>query len=187
MVVCDGQQRLTTCSLLVAAIRDVALQLGNKKLAIEMNKFLVPDKEGFKEWKEKGEEVQDAVMLPYFRLIPTMADRKPFYKAIIFSDSKDPRPTLITRCKTFFVRRLKKEHTTASQLDNFADMALEAFRLLHFQIEDDGSNQSTYENLAKREHGLTSYMYVPRPGVSMSPVDFIRNLCIEFFTNKEEV
>ena len=115
---------MTTCSLLIAAIRDVALQIGHKKLAVYMNTFLVPDKEGFKEWKAKGEEIQDAAELKFFRLIPTMADRKSFFKAMIYPESKDPRPTLITRCKAFFVRRLKRAYPTQATLENFADIML---------------------------------------------------------------
>ncbi len=60
------------------------------------------------------------------------------------------------------------------------DNALDGLQLLHFEIEDDGSNQVIYEGLARREYFL-GFMYKVRPGIKMSPIDYIRNYILEHF------
>jgi uncharacterized protein with ParB-like and HNH nuclease domain len=50
LVVCDGQQRTTTLSLLIASIRIAAIRGGNEKLASELLCYLIQDKDAYKKW-----------------------------------------------------------------------------------------------------------------------------------------
>ena len=90
----DGQQRLTTVFILLAALRDIAKQSEDEELAAEVdNTILVnPYKKG----------------LEYYKLQPTQLDREAFQK-IIKTDSKIEIETNgISECYDFFVKKIRR-------------------------------------------------------------------------------
>ena len=105
----DGQQRITTNTLLLSAFRDAALQVlidandqGDhdaaskaRLLADKINAVLYHDPDASNEWVEKAadrlangaslEEVhQEGESLPFCRLIPSFVDRGAFFESIMF-------------------------------------------------------------------------------------------------------
>jgi len=87
-LVIDGQQRLTTCTLLLAAIRDYAVQSGAKgaeALATRINSVLFPNAAGLKTWAEtnKGEPIEEGCDLACCVLSPTFFDRQAYVAAVL--------------------------------------------------------------------------------------------------------
>jgi hypothetical protein len=82
--VCDGQQRLTTLSLLLGAIRAVSLSK-NGELVDKINDLLFHDVAAYQAWAASSsvKDIQDGQLLDFFRIIPTYCDRKQFYLAIL--------------------------------------------------------------------------------------------------------
>ena len=76
--VCDGQQRLTTLSLLLGAIRAVAIDLNDKETVDKLDKLLFHDVKAYQEWQKTNtvKDIKDGDYLDFFRLIPTYCDRK---------------------------------------------------------------------------------------------------------------
>ena len=83
--VCDGQQRLTTLSLLLGATRIQAIKTKNTKLVEEIDELLFHDMAAYKKWQEQYSvtDIKDGEYYDFFRVIPTYADRKQFYLAIL--------------------------------------------------------------------------------------------------------
>jgi len=91
-VLIDGQQRLTTIFILLAALRDTAKQL-EEKLALEIDdRFLV----------NRYEEGPD-----HYKLQPTQVDREVFYK-IIRSESQENQSSIL-ECYRFFEKKLQSK------------------------------------------------------------------------------
>ena len=107
LVVCDGQQRTTTLSLLIASIRIAALRGKNQKLADKLFKFLIHDVDAYKTWAKDNQlkDIKDGEYLEFFRVVPTFSDRRAFYLAVLDDEGKFDKTTqsLIMKCKRFFL------------------------------------------------------------------------------------
>jgi uncharacterized protein with ParB-like and HNH nuclease domain len=88
--VCDGQQRLTTLSLLLGAIRACAIKLKMDSIVIQINELLFHDVKEYVAWCKNNsvKDIKDGDYLSFFRLIPTYCDRKQYYLAILDTDKQ---------------------------------------------------------------------------------------------------
>eukprot|EP00297_Palpitomonas_bilix_P023798 CAMPEP_0113910244 /NCGR_PEP_ID=MMETSP0780_2-20120614/27404_1 /TAXON_ID=652834 /ORGANISM="Palpitomonas bilix" /LENGTH=523 /DNA_ID=CAMNT_0000906351 /DNA_START=119 /DNA_END=1690 /DNA_ORIENTATION=- /assembly_acc=CAM_ASM_000599 len=90
--VIDGQQRLTTCLLMLAAVRDYAKSVGSEDVVRACEVHMYRD---MTEWEAWREERQHAInkegwkplakgdILPFSTLIPSFADRQPFFEHLV--------------------------------------------------------------------------------------------------------
>ncbi len=59
--------------------------------------------------------MKEGDVLDFCRVVPTFADRRAFYMGVLCMTSKDPRPTLISKCKEYFSQRVK-EHCRSGEV-----------------------------------------------------------------------
>eukprot|EP00928_Gymnodinium_smaydae_P041490 TRINITY_DN28077_c0_g1_i1.p1 TRINITY_DN28077_c0_g1~~TRINITY_DN28077_c0_g1_i1.p1 ORF type:complete len:530 (+),score=46.74 TRINITY_DN28077_c0_g1_i1:50-1591(+) len=201
--VIDGQQRNTTCSLLLAAIRDILEKRGGnaacQTLASDLDALLLPDKEGFEAWlssrcsrdvdSEKSTIIAEGEQLEFAALAPTYCDRASYYAAIlpsrasaIAASGEWQRPM---EAKTYFVNTIQS--FSSDRLQALADAVLHKLEWLLFPISvsqghKDGTEDLNviYERLAERDATFckpsrsTEY-------ASMGSADFVRNLLLGSF------
>jgi len=117
-LVIDGQQRLTTLSLLLASIRDVALSTKTKEgdaLAERIDAILFPDPDALQAWAKEnaGKPVEEGLDLACCIVSPTYFDRQAFAVAILPEKfrpkTKITGPDQTLQAKRFFVRLLQGE------------------------------------------------------------------------------
>jgi len=181
--VIDGQQRLTTLQIMLAAFRDEVRQTEEKRLADDLERLT------------ENDGVRDAEV-ERFKVWPTNADRRDFEAALAsgsvqaleakyplqrrkYARKPDPRPRLV-EAYLFFARRIR-EFCSASPVESSgngtsstqpafsslrAHALYEALRrhiqLVVIELEDDDDPQVIFETLNAR-------------GVPLLPSDLIRN------------
>lgn len=143
----DGQQRLSTCSILVAAIRNVAKNNGHDDLAREINEqYLVhPHKQG------------DA----HYRLFPKDRDRDN-YVALIKNDGTRPENPMANAME-FFVGKV--QGNTGGDLQKLEIICHNVLRYLQFVTVILPENQNAYE----------IFKSLNSKGVGLGQSDHIRN------------
>lgn len=142
----DGQQRLTTCSLLLIAIRNLAKQNSHNALSEEIhNYYLVhPPK--------RDDE--------HFRLFPKERDNEDYITAV---KGEKPAPGRIGRALRYFESRLKENIQVASESDLRAFFELMSTRL-EFMC-------ATLEH----ENAYNIFKSLNSTGVPLEAADLIRN------------
>ena len=85
LMVCDGQQRLTTLCLLLSAIMNVASEKNLSQIVGAIEELLFCNVKKYKRWCENFnvDSINEGEAIEFFRLIPTYSDRKTFYVAIL--------------------------------------------------------------------------------------------------------
>ncbi|GMH58997.1 hypothetical protein TrST_g10259 [Triparma strigata] len=210
LVVIDGQQRNTTCVLLLAACRDIALEEGHFALAKSIDGKLFGNKlDKVDEWvqskKEEGGgsvQIQDGDYIDCCCLIPTYCDRASFLHAVLTpsigatSDSSWTRPL---EAKQYLTQKLREGELASAgvigleNLKRVITAVLRKIEWLYFPLDvggkhDDGTEdlEIIFERLALRDA-----MFCRPPSKSqyaeMASVDFIRNLMLGGFVKKEEI
>ncbi len=88
-IVIDGQQRLTTTSLLVASLRDAAIKeegARRTKLVRKLERVLYTDAEAARRWgrEEEGKKraIEEGEDVKFCRLLPSFYDRRAFFVAV---------------------------------------------------------------------------------------------------------
>lgn len=208
LYVIDGQQRTTSAVLLLAAIRDVAIELSNtaaqnaadhessKELERRVNEVILPDMKATQKWigeRRNGEVVrlEEGEALRFAALIPTYCDRASYFAAILpptantsytlaQPESAWMRPL---QAKQFFAKAVRKH--TISQLRVLCDAILSKFTWLFFPIRVEGENLNVvFERLAQRD-ATWCRPHRNDEFVSLGPADFIRNLMLGSFLSEE--
>eukprot|EP00927_Polykrikos_kofoidii_P006468 TRINITY_DN12616_c0_g4_i1.p1 TRINITY_DN12616_c0_g4~~TRINITY_DN12616_c0_g4_i1.p1 ORF type:complete len:489 (+),score=85.96 TRINITY_DN12616_c0_g4_i1:205-1671(+) len=208
LAVVDGQQRNTTCSLLLAAIRDVAASRASddacQAFADELDTVLLPDREHFKSWlsscvregvgSESFTVIREGDALDFAALVPTYCDRASYFAAILPPCAKAiaavgewQRPL---EAKQFFLDQVIDYDIET--LRALADAVLHKLEWLFFPIcLWDGHRDGTedlhiiYERLAERDamfckpSRTTEY-------ASMGAADFVRNLLLGSFRQEAD-
>jgi hypothetical protein len=141
----DGQQRLTTSSLLMAALRNVARELGQADLAEEIhNYFLVHP-------LKKGDQ--------HFRLLPKEHDQES-YLALI-SEKSEPSGRMADALE-YFEQQLAAEAKTEPQaLRRIFDVACQRLEFMCATLE--------------AENAYNIFKSLNSTGVPLGPSDLIRN------------
>lgn len=209
LVVVDGQQRNTTCSLLLAAIRDVASSRGSdaacQALAAELDAALLPDAEGFESWlaaharenpgARAATVVAEGEALDFAALVPTYCDRASYFAAILPHRAAASAVALgewqrPMEAKLFFFDEVAA--FSADRLRALADTVLHKLEWLFFPISLwDGHRDGTedlniiYERLAERD---ATFCKPSRDSeyASMGSADFIRNLVLGSFQHEAD-
>lgn len=164
----DGQQRLTTFQLLLAALRDIAIT-NNSKYADELQKYLLND------------GVMESPKVERFKLWPSSADRRSFVSII------DPSEDLEEIAKTpidedGFVRRSTAAHAFFREkieshvlldgefdeyyLETLFEAMKEGLAVVSIELEGGDDPQTIFETLNSR-------------GVDLSPADLMRNFIFQ--------
>mmetsp|Transcript_2557 Transcript_2557/g.6497 ORF Transcript_2557/g.6497 Transcript_2557/m.6497 type:complete len:473 (+) Transcript_2557:58-1476(+) len=203
LLVIDGQQRNTTSTLLLAAIRDAAHQQPEgRALADELNGILMPDASGLQRWLQEkrcssGKQaatVEEGECLDFMALLPTYCDRAPFFSAVL-----PPEAAVITdglkwqrplQAKKHFEEKLRA--LSVGELHLYADAVLTKLEWLFFPLDltsnyGDGTDdlQVIFERLAIRDAAFC------RPSrssefVGLGAADFVRNLLLGSFPTEAE-
>ncbi len=117
----DGQQRYTTISILFAALRQVALQRGEERLAEEIYKrFLI------NEFAEGND---------YFKLLPTQGDREP-YRNIILGEIPNNDDSRLAKAYRYFESEIRKSGLELRKIKDVVERSLSIVRVLLDEKED---------------------------------------------------
>mmetsp|Transcript_33090 Transcript_33090/g.77422 ORF Transcript_33090/g.77422 Transcript_33090/m.77422 type:complete len:468 (+) Transcript_33090:67-1470(+) len=203
ILVIDGQQRNTTATLMLAAIRDTAsARKESRELAESLNSILIPDIDAFHAWLRKKRihkpnqaiTVTEGECLNFVALLPTYCDRAPFFSAVLPLEAgvsaercRWQRPL---QAKAHFKEKFAQ--MSSEQLQCFAEAVLSKLEWLYFPIDltsnyQDGTDnlQVIFERLAIRDAAFC------RPSrssefVGLGAADFVRNLLLGSFPDEQE-
>ncbi len=153
----DGQQRLTTFQIALAALRDAAKILKYKNTddieSYILNKKddkILPDEEGYK-------------------LLPSRHDRDVFCKIVFPNEDRYPAEHELTKAYNYFCKYIKKfvddrkdEEEVETLIDTLKDALLNYFRVVTIQLGKDDDPQQIFASLNGQAEPL-------------SPFDLIRN------------
>ena len=117
----DGQQRYTTISILFAALRQVALQKKEERLAEEIYKrFLINE-------FADGDD--------YFKLLPTQGDRE-HYKNIIRGQISNDDDARLAKAYRYFESEIRKSELELRKIKDVVEKSLSIVRVLLDERED---------------------------------------------------
>lgn len=208
ILVIDGQQRSTTCALLLAAIRDLAAGPAHEPdggaLAAELDAILFPASHELAKWLAEVESsvaqegricIAEGEVLGFAAVVPTFFDR-----ATYFATTLPPRAAATTaggtwqrtnEAKSFFVEQLQASSVANSlgDLRMLANIVMHRFEWLFFPVDTSqgskdgtGNLQVIFERLALRETNvLKKFAMASREGYDMGAADFVRNLLLSSF------
>lgn len=166
--VIDGQQRLTTFQLLLAALRDVAADNGSS-YAAEVGKYLLND------------GVMEAPEEERYKLWPSITDRRAFVKLIDpvadlnaiagLADDDELVGKLATVAYSAFRRRILDLVTIGGgyqegRLEILFEALKEGLAVVSIELEGGDDPQTIFETLNSR-------------GVALSPADLLRNFIFQ--------
>ena len=195
----DGQQRFTTTTVLLAAIRDMLEKLqgdgsGFTGTIMSINQLIFLNVDQMKDWIKSKSQLREGDELPFARLIPTFCDRLAYYTAVLPSSysttsSSDtsqvlPRPL---QAKRFFLKHIQRDHFTQPKLTKLLRGVLDGLTMLYFPVDvDTQQNDGTddmmviYERLALRD---ATFCKPTRKEEyqSMDGSDMVRNLLLGSF------
>ncbi len=154
----DGQQRMTTTQVLLAALRDTAVSIEATSLAqkIEGQSLLTA--------YESGDE--------QLKVLPTQGDRAAF-RAIIRRDNR--LASRLTDCYEYFISRLKtRKSVTAESLEAIYFVVVDRLSLVGITCEENDNPHLIFESLNAK-------------GEKLTPADLIRNfLLMRIHVNEQQ-
>jgi len=199
LLVIDGQQRNTTCTLLLAAIRDVLLE---DSISAVVNSALFPDDHAMKLWQETlsspyttGVNLVEGETLDFCAVLPTYYDRAPYFAAVLPSELS---PRVAEGCtwmrpneaKLYFMEQLSG--TPKDALRGLVHVVLHRLLWLYFPIDVssgwlDGTDdlQVIFERLAIRDATFCKPSRATEYA-NMGAADFVRNLLLGSFVAEDD-
>lgn len=167
----DGQQRFTSVTILLSAIRDL-LQEKIKEMSTQtaendwggkiqtainsIDDLLFSNLIQMRAWMYRPDaKLEEGVELPFARLVPTFCDRWSYYSAILpssttvdnvleassSSSSSWHRPLA---AKRFFLSKLEHDFSSPTQLSNLLTCVLDGLTMLYFPVDvNQGYNDGT--------------------------------------------
>lgn len=131
----DGQQRLTTLSIILALLRDKANEAGNNKLAEKIHNTLLVNP------YENGND--------FYKLLPTQIDRQA-YQQIIEADGNDENQ--IKEAYLYFDRKLK---SSSFDLEKILKVITDSFSVVSIVLDADDNPYLVFESLNAKGRTLT--------------------------------
>ncbi|BAZ53580.1 hypothetical protein NIES4103_62600 [Nostoc sp. NIES-4103] len=139
----DGQQRLTTLTLLLIALRDL-LKRRDSELAEELHELYLINK--FK----KGDDL--------YKVLPTQADRS-FYQQVVVQAKEFEKRGRIYEAYSFFLKKLEKRQLgdldSSLSLSKLKTVILERLTLVSITLNDDDNPYLIFESLNYKGAPLT--------------------------------
>ena len=202
----DGQQRLTTTMLLLAALRDALWErapAGKEEEVAELvdiihDVLFVDSEAGAAALEDDAlvEQLADGEDLPFVRLSPSYIDRAPFFACLLSAGRAQAaerfRESVQHRAKADFdanVAHVLHDRLSADQYVFHArrllDRALRHMTIMYVGVEARVDLPQLF--LWMQEKALFSMgalLYNPRPGIRFHAVDFMRNLLLAAFVQQ---
>lgn len=181
LICVDGQQRLTTTSLLVAAIRDKAKALGEDILCKEANEFLL---------STEKETPMDSTIHTKLRLLPSQPDREEFSAAVLGKPiGVDGH---ISRAFCFFSDQLtallmktQSGEDQAKLLQRLLQSSLHWMRMMAVEVKSDLSLCQWFLWLQEKSlFGFAALLMNNTPGVVFDAWDLAKNLLLSAFMER---
>ena len=151
-LVIDGQQRLTTLTILLAAIRD-AVRSERPVAAERIHELYLTNKYAADAYK--------------YKVLPTQADRQPYFS--IIDGTVDEFDSLMTRAYRYFRKMLAEadpieedEEVTGIDLDRFEKVVISGLEMVSITLGEDDNEYRIFESLNAK-------------GTPLSQADLIRN------------
>lgn len=138
-IVIDGQQRLTTLTLLLMALRD-HLKKENSRLAEKLQELYLINK------FQDGEA--------FYKILPTQADRK-FYQDIVQSEEVEKRGRIYEAYKFFYKLIEKGIDSVPFDLTKLTTTILERLNLVSITLNEDDNPYLIFESLNYKGAPLT--------------------------------
>jgi uncharacterized protein with ParB-like and HNH nuclease domain len=132
----DGQQRITTVQLFLAAIRDVAARLGDTKLRERIDGQYLSN--GYEEGDER------------LKVLPTQDDREAF-RAILWKRAVPE--SRMRACHQFFISRLDRH--SADELENIHLAIVDRLSVVSITCDDHDNPHLIFESLNAKGEKLT--------------------------------
>jgi hypothetical protein len=196
----DGQQRLTTTLLLVAAARDTLQQLaaGVDDAAIGLcNSILYTDVAAATAWaKGASLTIAEGQHVAFSRLTPSFVDRKPFNELICEGIGARVAPSTRSSFQWHTMRYFKSQFSAlvAGLTPKQAAFAVHdrlvaalgmQLMLIAPQSASDSSVSQIYQWLQESSLlSMGSLLFNPTPGLTMCAADLCRNLCVAPFLDE---
>jgi len=194
----DGQQRITTISILLASIRDALssckLSAGSQEvksaqeLKVAINNVLFHDVMQ----RPSSSALASPRKIRRPRLTPSLDDRKAFLMAIspsktFDSDRLEGSENHISRAKAMLYTSLKgrmaeRGKDTVKFLKGLFYGVLNNCKLLRFETKEEDLF-CVFERLAFRAHAL-SFMHNAAPGMQLAEADLVKNFLLSFFSDE---
>lgn len=137
-LVIDGQQRLTTLLILLAALRDRTKELGDEELSSEIHETMLVNR--FK----KGEE--------YFKLLPTQVDKETFKKIIKKEDFQNLSDSNLVKAYFYFVKQLADDDLDYERMKT---LILHSLSIVSIVLSTDDNPYLVFESLNAKGQPLT--------------------------------
>ena len=150
-IVIDGQQRLTTLSIAIAALRD---RIGSEdpKAGEHLDDFCLMNKYANDEF--------------HYKLLPTQADRAAYFAVIDGNDNSEGEPNLIRQAYDFFFNALDniadEEDDEPLDLAGIERLLLDGVEVVSITLGDDDNEYRIFESLNWK-------------GAPLSQADLLRN------------
>jgi len=171
LVIVDGQQRITTCLILLSCIRDAAVRMRVHSIAKSIDGLLLPNGS-----VSKGSTVEDCLRAAI--LVPTDDDHEAFAACLLGRESK--HPSRITEANKFFANEIAQFLQAGGDL-----AALASFRdmvtVLHFELDDGDAVARFFEQLALRGQALAKLSHTRHSGIDLGEYDLLRNFLLGHF------
>jgi uncharacterized protein with ParB-like and HNH nuclease domain len=156
----DGQQRITTLFLILAAIRDIALVKDEGNLADQINELYLTNK-----WAE-GTNI--------LKLFPSQADREQFSKIIHKKDDLDNNNNAVKAFR-YFKGRLEGKDSSGKQIDlkRMHTTLVQEIMVVNIVLDKEENPYLIFESLNAKGEPLTQ-------------ADLVRNYILMRITNSDE-
>ncbi len=204
-ILIDGQQRMTTTSLLVAAIRDALMEEGfgsDNDVVQTLERILYIDSDKARMFQ--GEDLEEGCDLSFCRLLPSFYDRRPFFLAIMEGfgtldkshlDEELKKDSLQVKAKRYFDHQIKLRLDSVCGVNNKQARYEELKSLAHLTLTKMGLTLAEVLNkinLAqvflwlqeKSLFGEGALLFNPSPGIDFTASDLIRNLILASVARK---